>query len=95
MSITTLSELDAHEAAVLEYWAARPAEADAVVAIVTEHATRNYERGGWDVIVECWSRDDILKAVGRAHSKVRVLKALRDVVSIYADRQADAANSAF
>jgi hypothetical protein len=35
-----------------------------IIEAVREHAKRNYNRGGWDILVECWDDSDILNAVG-------------------------------
>ena len=31
----------------------------AIWQAVFEHAERNYEHGGWDYIIECWSARDV------------------------------------
>jgi hypothetical protein len=35
-----------------------------IIEAVREKAKRNYNREGWDILVECWEDDDILDAVG-------------------------------
>jgi hypothetical protein len=60
-----------------------PRTVDEVKAYALEH----YEDGGWDVIVECWSDDDIALALAD--------NTLYAAIDIFADRQADAINSAF
>jgi hypothetical protein len=32
---------------------------DQIIAALKRHALDNYEKGGWDVIVECWSDEEI------------------------------------
>ena len=62
---------------------------------VMDHAIKHYNDGGWDVIVECWGKDeitDILVEMGDEDSAWRLIESL---VDIWADRQADARNSAF
>ena len=39
-----------------------------IVAAVRKHAEANYERGGWDVLVECYSDEDILEELGRCRT---------------------------
>jgi hypothetical protein len=34
-----------------------------LVGAVKSHARRNYTKGGWDYVVECWSDEEIAKAV--------------------------------
>jgi hypothetical protein len=76
-----------------------------LIDAVKAHALRNYNRGGWDVVVECWSDEEIAAVLDGTDSSFetrpavtslpRALKRFRDIVSICADRQADAVNSAF
>jgi hypothetical protein len=59
------------------------------------HALAHYSDGGWDVIVECWSDDQILDATRGSRTVSGAVKMLSAVVDVYADQQADAKNSAF
>lgn len=68
---------------------------EALVDFIKQYAIHHYEDGGWDVIVECWDDEDIARAIGKATTFDGALKKLADVVSVYADREADAVNSAF
>jgi hypothetical protein len=67
--------------------------APAVYAFAEQH----YNDGGWDVIVECWSVDMIEeKIIERgARTLEEALDIFRPLVDTWADRQADAINSAF
>lgn len=67
---------------------------------ILAHAEAHYEDGGWDVIVECHDEASIIEMVwGIAPETADTFDAamaeVRDVVSIWADREADAFNSAF
>lgn len=62
---------------------------------VKAHALAHYNDGGWDVIVEAWTDDDIAKAIGGARTLRGALRKLSPTVAVWADRQADAENSAF
>lgn len=69
---------------------------DAVQAYATDH----YTDGGWDVIVECFELqdlDDCLQCFPDGHEPTldEVIVALKPLIEIWADRQADAINSAF
>lgn len=59
---------------------------------IRAHALANYEAGGWDVLVECWSDEDIAEQIGKARTLRGALAKLADVIAIYSDRQADAAS---
>jgi hypothetical protein len=66
-----------------------------LVQQVKWHAEEHYNDGGWDVIVECWDDEQIANQIGRARTVEGAVKKFKDVVSVWADRQADAINSAF
>lgn len=68
---------------------------EALVDFVREYAEKHYESGGWDVIVEAWSDEDIAQEIGKATTFDGALKKMAGIVSIYADREADAINSTF
>lgn len=68
----------------------------AIVEAVKAHAKAHYNDGGWDVIVECWEDSDIEEVCAGAADAKAAIAILRDgVVAVWADRQADARNSAF
>jgi len=58
----------------------------------------NYENGA-DTMVECWADEDYARLFtnhdGKPLSAKAAWKTLKDVAAVYADRQADARNSAF
>jgi hypothetical protein len=57
-----------------------------------KHAEAHYNDGGWDVIVECWSLDEIA-AFNSEHNVTTVegfVKAISGVVDVWSERQADA-----
>lgn len=39
---------------------------DTLLQQVKDHALRNYERDGWDYLIECYSDDEVLAAIGKA-----------------------------
>jgi hypothetical protein len=66
-----------------------------LIAAVRAHAVEHYNDGGWDVIVECWEDEDIARQIGAARTLKGALRKLRSTVSVFADYEADARNSAF
>lgn len=54
------------------------------------HAEKHYNDGGWDVIVECWTTDEIAKQVRGCRTVKAAIQRMSDVVGVWADRQADA-----
>ena len=68
-----------------------------LVQYIKDYANFHYNDGGWDVIVECWADKDILKVLTRdnATTEEEALASFKDVVTVWADQQADAENSRF
>ncbi len=64
---------------------------------IYDYAKRAYNEGGWDVIVECWTVPMIAERLEDWNISTRddAFEAFEDLASIWADRQADAINSAF
>lgn len=65
-----------------------------LVKEVRKHAERFYNAGGWDVIVECWSDEDIRKGIEGCETLAEAVNprksSLAAAVSVWAERQADA-----
>lgn len=66
-----------------------------LIGYVKDYALTNYDKGGWDVIVECYDDDMIADVIGKARTPEGAIRKFRPLVSVWADRQADARNSAF
>jgi len=64
---------------------------------VYDHAVKNYEKGGWDVIVECWTVEDIVDHMDKygITTLKGAMSSFGATADVWADRQADARNSAF
>lgn len=64
---------------------------------VMRHAKAHYEDGGWDVVVECWTLEEIQRVIDedRCATLEDALRSFAALVDVWADRQADARNSAF
>jgi hypothetical protein len=66
-----------------------------LVQQIKAHALNHYSDGGWDVVAECWSDADIAEQIAGARTLRGAIRKFNDIISVYADRQADARNSAF
>lgn len=67
-----------------------------LAAGVQAYALAHYdEGGGWDVIVECYDDEMLAHAFGKARTVAGAVKKLKVAVSVYAEYEADARNSAF
>lgn len=65
------------------------------IQAVKDHAQAHYNDGGWDVVVECWGDEDIAKCIKGVRTTKGAIRKVAVIVGVYADRQADAINSAF
>ena len=66
-----------------------------LVAVVKAHALTNYDKGGWDVVVEAYDDTMIADVIGKARTPKGAIAKFAPLVDVWADRQADAINSAF
>lgn len=64
-----------------------------IAKYIYEYAQEHYNDGGWDVIVECWTIDDIMEQIEDGESKEDVLNNFKSTAAVWADRQNDAVNS--
>jgi len=76
-------------------WRSREAVVTELVAAVKLHAHEHYDEGGWDVVVETYDDAQIAQVIGLARTEAGAIAKFADLVSVWADRQADARNSAF
>lgn len=66
-----------------------------LIEAVKSHALAHYTDGGWDVVVECYSDDEVAEVIGKATTVAGALRKFAPLVDVWSDRQADARNSAF
>jgi len=68
-----------------------------LIEYIKAYALEHYNDGGWDVLVECWSDADIQTHLERhnATTEAKAILAFEKIVSVWAEQQADARNSAF
>ena len=51
------------------------------------HAQKNYEKDGWDYIVECWEFKEILKEIKGCRTYEAALKTMHDIAKLHRERQ--------
>ena len=66
-----------------------------IAKYIYNYAQEHYEDGGWDVIVECWTIEAIMETLEDDESQEEALEGFKDLVSVWAERQSDAVNSAW
>jgi hypothetical protein len=58
-----------------------------LIAAVRDHALANYNRDGWDYLVECWSDGDILEVIEDATTAAAAIKRTRKALAPLAERR--------
>lgn len=53
-----------------------------LIAAIRKHAISNYNRGGWDYIVECWDDASILDAIDNCGSITAAIAKLGRIVKV-------------
>ena len=56
---------------------------------VKRYATRNYERSGWDILIECYTDEDIATLVEKCLTIEGAIKKCRAEVKPQADHRAE------
>lgn len=64
---------------------------DEMVEAVEKYARNHYGKDGWDVVVECYSRPDIVEVIqdAGARTPTQAVKAMREIVTAWDDRRKD------
>lgn len=66
-----------------------------LVAAVKKHASENYEREGWDYVVECWADSDIADTIGKASTLDGAIRNVKRIIGILNERRQAVVNEAF
>ena len=66
-----------------------------LIQAVRDHARRNYNRDGWDMLVECWEDRDIVKAMGEASTVKQAIRNVRMVLKLSDDYRREIESTAF
>jgi len=66
-----------------------------LIAAVRRHAMDNYEKDGWDYLVECWDDGDILEQISDAKAQTpdAAIKACLSLVSLLDERRREIRNA--
>lgn len=66
-----------------------------LVKAVKAHAVDNYETGGWDYLVECYSDAEVAELIGRATTVKGAIKKVAEVMGIKDDYRKDIQGTAW
>ena len=66
-----------------------------LVKAVKAHALANYEKEGWDIVVECYSDSDIAEIIKTARTPAGAIKMARAKIKPHADYRSEIQNEAF
>jgi len=64
-----------------------------LVQAVRDYANANYNKGGWDIIVECWSDKDIENEIGSVKTVSGAIRKVRRVVRVIGDYRSEIQNA--
>jgi hypothetical protein len=56
---------------------------------VQAHAVENYETGGWDILVECYTLQEVAELVGRARTEAGAIKSAAKAMSLLAEARSE------
>jgi hypothetical protein len=64
-----------------------------LVQAVRDYANANYNEGGWDIIVECWSDADIASEIGSVKTISGAIRKVGKVVRVIGDYRSEIQNA--
>lgn len=62
-------------------------EMNELIAAVKAHALANYNRGGWDYIVECWDDEDIEREIVGCKKPAGAIRKVAQVANLLGERR--------
>lgn len=60
-----------------------------IINAVKEHAYANYNKGGWDFLVECWSDQEIADCIRGATNSEEAIERCANVVNLLDERRTE------
>lgn len=70
-------------------------EVEFLVRAVRRHADKHYDNDGWDILVECWSDDEIAEVIGGARITPRAILKVRAALKPLAGHRSEIEATAF
>ena len=64
-----------------------------LVQAVRDYANANYNKGGWDIIVECWSDEDISGEIGNVKTVSGAIRKVSKIVQVISDYRSEIQNA--
>jgi hypothetical protein len=68
---------------------------DELVQAVYQHAVKNYDKDGWDYVVETMNHDDIRKAIGKASTIPGAIRNVAKLCKLWDERRQDVVSTAW
>lgn len=66
-----------------------------LIDAVRKYANRNYNRDGWDYLVECWSDEDIGQAIAGANTVAQAIARCKRTVSLMDEMRSSVMSEAY
>jgi hypothetical protein len=73
----------------------RPISNSLLLSAIKAHATANYNSGGWDYLVECYTDNDILLLTAECMTIADAIAKLGRIMSIMDERRREIQSEAF
>ena len=70
-------------------------ELSELVIAVKAHAEANYEKDGWDFLVECWDDAYIAEVIGKAKTAKSAIAKARKIVRMLSERRREVQSEIF
>ncbi len=68
---------------------------DDLVKAVQEHAKENYDKDGWDYIVETYTDEELAKEIGKCTTVEGAIKKIRSIAMLLGERRSDVQGTAW
>jgi hypothetical protein len=66
-----------------------------LVKAVKDHAMQNYDKDGWDIVVEAFTDRELAAGIGKARTERGAIAAVRKLVRVIDERRRDVQSTAF
>ncbi len=66
-----------------------------LIQAVRDHAMLNYEKSGWDILVECWDDSDISDEIEGAKTKAQAIAKCKKIMRLLNDHRCEVQSTAF
>lgn len=70
-----------------------PLTREELIRAIKEYALDNYNKDGWDFVVECWEDKDIDEAIGKVQTLKEALRRIKRTTKLLDERRREVENT--